>query len=60
MGGLDSPGLDPGGHRLNALAVTTQQQARAVAPGRGNAVGMVKGAAKRLDIALKPRFTVVR
>jgi hypothetical protein len=50
MGGLDPPRLDARGHRLNALALARQQQACAVAPSRGDAVGMAEGRAKRLDI----------
>ena len=60
MGSLDPSGLNPGGYRLDALALARQQQAGAVAPGRRNAVGMAESRAQRLDIALKPRFTVVR
>ena len=50
MGGLDPSGLDPSRHRLDALALAGQQQARAVAPNRGEAVSMAEGCAKRLDI----------
>ena len=57
---LHPAGLDPGSHRLDALAVTRQQQAGAVAPNRGDAVGMAERRTKRLDIGRKPRFTVVR
>jgi hypothetical protein len=57
---LDPAGLDPGCHRLDALAVAWQQQAGAVAPSWGDAVGMAERRTKRIDIGCKPRFTVVR
>jgi hypothetical protein len=43
VGSLDTPGLDPGSHRLDALAVARQQQAGAIAPGRRDAVAMAEG-----------------
>ena len=58
MGGLEPAGLDPGYHRLEALAVTRQQQASAAAPNRGDAVGVPDRIAERLNV--KPQFVVAR
>jgi hypothetical protein len=60
MSGLDPSGLNPGRHRLDALALARQQQASAVAPSRGDAVSMAQRRTKRLDKGCKPRFTAVR
>jgi hypothetical protein len=43
---LDPAGLEPGRHRLDALAIARQQHSGAVAASRGDAVGMAKGCAK--------------
>jgi hypothetical protein len=44
------PGLEPGRHPLDALAIARQQHSGAVAARRGDAVRMAKGCAKCLDI----------
>lgn len=47
---LDPPGFDPSSHRLDALSLSRQQQARAVAPNRPDAVDMTEGLTDYLDI----------
>ena len=56
MFGLHMGGVEPRRHRLDALALTGQQQAGAVGLRRGRAAGMPQHTGNRIQISRQPRF----
>ena len=60
MFGLHMCGVEPRRHRLDALALTGQQQAGAVGLRRGRAAGMPQHTGNRIQIGRQPRFAVQR
>ena len=60
MFGLHMGGVEPRRHRLDALALTGQQQAGAVGLRRGRAAGMPQHSGNRIQIGRQPGFAPQR